>query len=157
MSGETESRQTFVEQSGLILEDIGLPRMAGRALAWLLICEPAHQSARDLASALQASTGSISSTTRLLVQYGLVERLSLPGDRRDYFRIKPGGWVEILRQRVLVAHRFRELVNRGRALVEPGSPQEERLAELSTLYALFEDLAGDLLARWDGQRATAQP
>ncbi|MFQ3629252.1 MAG: MarR family transcriptional regulator, partial [Cyanobacteriota bacterium] len=76
----------FVEEVGLMFELIGLPRMAGRIFGWLLISQPPHQSSGELAEVLQASKGSISSMTRLLIQLGLIERLPLPGDRRDFFQ-----------------------------------------------------------------------
>lgn len=34
----------FIEDVGLLLEESGLPRMAGRILGLLLICNPPHQS-----------------------------------------------------------------------------------------------------------------
>ena len=64
--------------------------MAGRILGHLLVCDPAHQTAEELARAIQFSRASVSTMTRLLIQSGLVERLVLPGHRRDRFRA-PGG------------------------------------------------------------------
>ena len=55
----------FVEEVGIVFEQTGLPRMAGRILGWLLIAEPPHQSTEQLINALMASKGSISSMTRL--------------------------------------------------------------------------------------------
>ncbi len=63
----------------LFFEEMGFPRMAGRILGWLLICDPPEQSAGQLAGVLQASKGSLSTMTRLLIQMGLVERVGLPG------------------------------------------------------------------------------
>ncbi|MBA3470937.1 MAG: hypothetical protein H0T53_14985 [Herpetosiphonaceae bacterium] len=63
----THARQ-FVEKVGLLYEQVGLQRMAGRILGWLLICDPPAQSAADLAAALDASKGSISGITRQLFQ-----------------------------------------------------------------------------------------
>ncbi len=34
--------------------------------------------------------------TRLLIQLGLIERIGLPGDRRDYFHIRPNIWIEVV-------------------------------------------------------------
>ena len=79
--------RNFVEEVGLFFEQTGMPRMAGRILGWLLISDPPHQSTDELAGGLIASKGSISTNTRLLIQIGLIERLSLPGVRHDYFRI----------------------------------------------------------------------
>jgi DNA-binding transcriptional regulator GbsR (MarR family) len=47
--------------------------MAGRILGWLLISDSPHQSSEQLVNGLEASKGSISSMTRLLIQINLIE------------------------------------------------------------------------------------
>jgi hypothetical protein len=44
----TAEELAFVEEFGRLLEEEGAPRIAGRILGWLLICEPPHQSFNDL-------------------------------------------------------------------------------------------------------------
>ena len=105
--------QNFVEEVGIVFEQTGLPRMAGRILGWLLISDPPHQSNIQLSEALMASKGSISTTTRLLIQIGLIERLSLPGVRHDYFRIKPGASHQLLKDTLNRTTAFRQLMERG--------------------------------------------
>ncbi len=112
----------FVEDVGLSFEMVGLPRMAGRIFGWLLISDPVHQSPGELAKVLQASKGSISTMTRLLLQIGLIERISLPGQRRDYFRIKPNAWSELTEQRMVQITAFRQLAERGLELMKGKSP-----------------------------------
>jgi DNA-binding transcriptional regulator GbsR (MarR family) len=142
-------QQRFVEEAGLLLEDAGLSRMAGRVLGRLLICDEPYQSARELADALQASGGSISASTRTLVQFGLIERVALPGQRRDYFQIRPGGWIQLLRARLQIAQRFVALAQRGLALAGEGAPQTERLAVARDIYAIGAEVAEELIDRWE--------
>lgn len=76
----------FVERIGQILESDGLTRIAGRIFGHLLLSsEP--QSLEDLATALQASKGSISQDTRLLERVGALERVTRAGDRRVFYQI----------------------------------------------------------------------
>ncbi len=56
---------------------VHVTRMAGRMLGWLLICDPPHQSMNAIADVLQASKGSISTMTRLLIQLDLIERTGI--------------------------------------------------------------------------------
>ncbi len=93
-----EERREYIEEFGLLFGQFGLSRMLGRVLGVLMISDPPERSAEELAEALGASRGSISQTTRSLIQMGLVQRWSRPGERRDYFRIKPGAWHEIMRR-----------------------------------------------------------
>ena len=78
----------FVERMGGSFESVGLTRLAGRMLGWLLICDPPHQSSDQLAVALRASSGGVSTTARQLIQYGFVERFGVPSDRRAFFRLR---------------------------------------------------------------------
>ena len=84
-----EHKRQFLEDFALHMEHHGLPRMAGRILAWLLICDPPEQSMPDLVEVLQASKSSVSTMTRHLIQFGMIERVSLPGERRDFYRAMP--------------------------------------------------------------------
>lgn len=147
----------FVEDVGLLLEHRGHPRMAGRILGWLLICDPPHQSIDELAEILDASKASISTMTRLLVQMDLLERVGLPGERRDYFRIKPGAWSELMRETMEEILMARRLTERGLELLE-GKPAElkQRLKEARAMYAFFEEEFPTLLERWEREWKKAQ-
>ncbi len=143
-------KKEFVEDVGIFFEETGLPRMAGRILGWLLISDPPHQSIDELAEALMASKGSISTTTRLLIQFNLIERFSLPGIRHNYFRILPGGWHHLARQRASQIKGMRQICERGLELLE-GRAQLNRqyLEEMRDMYAFFEREFPVLLERWE--------
>lgn len=143
----------FIEDMGILFEEMALPRMAGRIFGWLLMCEPPHQSAEELASIVGASKGSISSMTRLLIQSGVVERMGLPGKRGIYYRIKPGSWSELMRARMVHLKALRELAERGLALMAGKDPKlRQRLQELRDLYAFLEQEIPALLDRYDQER-----
>lgn len=140
----------FVEEVGLMFEMVGLPRMSGRIFGWLLISDPAQQSHAELAEILQASKGSISTMTRLLIQIGLIERLSLPGERRDYFQIKPHAWSQMTKQRIAQIAAFRQLAEKGLTLLEDASPtQQKRLQEMRDMHAFWERELPLLDERWE--------
>ncbi len=143
----------FIEDMGLFFEQGGHPRMAGRILGWLLICDPPHQSAAELAEMLQASKGSISTMTHLLLQMGFIERVAMPGNRRDHFRFKSGAWTEMIRQTVYELTAMRELAERGLKLTISKDPQlQERLNEARDLYAFLEHEYPLLIQRWEKER-----
>ncbi len=146
----------FVEDVGLFFEEMGFPRMAGRILGWLLICDPPEQSAGQLAEVLQASKGSLSTMTRLLIQIGLVERVGLPGQRRDYFRIKPGAWPQLIRTQMQVMTSLHLMVERGLLLLAGKDPSvRQRLLEAHDLYAFLERELPLLFQRWEQERAAS--
>lgn len=140
----------FVEEVGMYFEQTGLPRMAGRILGRLIISDPPHQSPSGLAEALLASKGSISTMTRLLTEIGLIERFSLPGVRRDYFRIRPGAWHHLLAQRLDQLRAWRQIAERALELVEGKAVlTREWLEEVRDMYAFFEQELPVLVERWE--------
>ncbi|MFC1931980.1 GbsR/MarR family transcriptional regulator, partial [Chloroflexota bacterium] len=58
----------FVEEVGILFEQTGMPRMAGRILGWLSVSDSPHQTTDQLTKALMASKGSISTMTRFLIR-----------------------------------------------------------------------------------------
>ncbi|HZY65797.1 MAG: MarR family transcriptional regulator [Actinomycetota bacterium] len=144
-----EDQQHFVEDFGLALEQAGLPRMTGRVWGYLLISDPPHQSAESLAKALQASRGSISMTTRSLMQMGLIDKVSFPGERRDYFRIRPGVWADLLEQRARIVSDWRRLAERGLAVMDSEDAEaRRRLQEMRDIMAFYERELPALTERW---------
>ena len=148
----TQEELAFVEDVAVFMESFGLLRMAGRVFGWLLICDPPEQSAADLARVLQASKGAISGATNLLVQGRMIDRVSLPGQRRDYFRVRPAGMTDRLRAGIAGLTAFRELSERGLALLPADLQRRARLQAIHDLYAWLEHELPALFERWERER-----
>ena len=146
--------QRFVEDVGIVFEKTGLPRMAGRILGRLLISDPPHQSAEQLADSLQASKGSISTMTRHLIQFGLIERLSMTGVRHDFFRLRPNAWENLIGRGLSdEISMFRELAEHGLEILTDGTPQTRIwLEEMQGIYTFLGNEFPPLLERWELKR-----
>ena len=146
-TGVAGERQ-FAEEVGRVFEQLGVSRMAGRILGWLLICDPARQSSAELGAALGASKGAISTATRLLESYGLARRIAVPGERGDFFEMTPDAFNRAHDQ-VGKARVFRQLMEMGLAVLgDEDSPRAERLRETRDLYAFLERELPGLMARF---------
>jgi len=146
-------RLDYVEEFGMSFEQHGLPRMVGRVLGTLLVSDPPERSAEELAEELRASRGSISSATRTLVQMGLVQRFSRPGERRDRFRVRPGAWRELMRRESASLRAFREMAERGLELMGAADPDAKRgLEEMRDLYVFWERELPALLDRYEEEQ-----
>ena len=88
-------RSEFIEKTGLITQAEGLPRIAGRVFG-MLIFDGEMVSFGDLATRLQVSRASISTSIRLLEERGLVKRMTKPGERQDYFQLAPNPYATML-------------------------------------------------------------
>lgn len=145
----------LLEEFGLLLESSGLPRAAGRMLAWLLVCDPPEQSAEDLGRALSASTGGVSMTVRLLVHHGFVQRIGRARVRKVYYRVVPGAWATVLASEQANAARLRELGLRGLALLpDHDRLRRQRLVEMTGFCTFLERELPALIQRYHDERDT---
>jgi DNA-binding transcriptional regulator GbsR (MarR family) len=148
--------ERFIEEVGMMLElEAGTPRMVGRVLGWLLVCDPPEQSAAELADALQASKGSISTATRVLVRMGLIGRVRTPGERFDRFVIQPESWDEIFWRQEQFTEPRRTLKMAMDALADEPAERRRRLEELDAHYAWWEERLPKLREEFLADRRSA--
>jgi DNA-binding transcriptional regulator GbsR (MarR family) len=147
----SNEERSFVEEVGVVFEQTGLPRMAGRAFGWLLISEPAYQSPAELAEVLMASKGSISTTVRLLIQMGLIERYIIPGERHDHFQISKDAIRRTVRHGLEEEIKlFRSLAQHGLELMKNEDPLRRRwINEIYSRYAYLEKYFPALMERYE--------
>jgi len=86
-----DPRARFRSVSPGFFPALGVPLIAGRVTAYLLISE-GPRSLDEIAGALGVSRASVSTDARRLEEKGLLVRLSLPGDRRTYYSFAPDGF-----------------------------------------------------------------
>lgn len=150
MDGE---RERYVEEFAVLFEQYGQPRMVGRVWGRLMVAEPPELTAGELAGSLQASRGSISGATRTLVGIGLVERISRPGERRDYFRVKPGAWDDLMRIQLESITAVRQMAERGLEVVPLEAPSAlQNLEAMRDFYGFWEEHMHHLLKLWKQER-----
>jgi len=139
----------------MAFEKDGFPRAAGRVLGWLTVCDPPHQTAREIAEAIGVSLGAVSSAAREMSQAGLVERFSLPGERATRMRIRTSCWGEHIRNRACACFAgLHELADKGFELLEnERSHPHRRLRELKEAGAFFEQEFMKLFERFEKRQA----
>lgn len=147
-----EAAREFIEDVGEMLDEHGLPRMAGRVIGSLLVNEEEH-SLDQLADELGASRGSISMATQLLIRLGVIERFSIPGERRLHYRVRPGVWASVFVQRQEHVARHRDVIRNGLRLLE-GQPIEAktRLLDLLAFFDFVVEEAPGFAERWEKRK-----
>ena len=152
MDAKHQARRQFIEDAGDLLEEHGLPHMAGRMLGALMICIPPQMSMDELAEELQASKGSISSATQLLLRMGIVEKLSRPGHRKHYYRVRPNMWTYLMKQDAHIAEHL-DLVRSGlQAVKEAPEAAQLRLLEMKLFFEFTNEEMPGFLKRWEEKR-----
>lgn len=150
-----DKKLQFVEEIGLILEKNDQPRIAGRIIGWLLICDPPHQSFDDLVEVLQVSKGSVSNMTRLMLQAGLIERVSLPGDRKTYFKVRRDAWKHALERQLRFVHRLVDAAEEGLDLMEDDPPENRaRLEQMHDFMSFSADKIQEQIAEYKPQHVS---
>jgi HTH-type transcriptional regulator, glycine betaine synthesis regulator len=118
---------------GRLIEFWGFKRNMGRVWA-ILYMSPDPMSAADIRSALRLSTGAVSMTISELDRWGVIKRVWVPGERRDYFTAEVQIWKMI--SRVMAEREGGEIAaaiescERALASLEPhlSSPEPEERA-----------------------------
>jgi DNA-binding transcriptional regulator GbsR (MarR family) len=128
-------RQTqFVEKMGVFFEGEGFPRIGGRIFGLLMLSEE-PRSIDDIALALGVSKASVSTDTRLLERWAMVERVGRPGDRRAYYHVVPALPQRTMERRLQRIRRFRTLTAEARATLPTGKGElRNRLMTLEAAY-----------------------
>jgi DNA-binding transcriptional regulator GbsR (MarR family) len=146
-------RRRFVEDMGGLILVHGTPRALMRVLGFMVVCEPADQTATDLQRELGLSAGSVSTSLRMLGDIGIVERVTRPRDRRIFYRLHPDGWELILEQRFRAFNEIRRVADRA---VEAGGDEVgPRLTEMRDTWRFMEESAAKLLEASRARRATS--
>lgn len=150
----TPGEGRFVDEMGHFLSSLGMTPMAGRMWGWLLICEPAEQTAAEIAEALHASRGAISGTARLLAGSGLIHRSTRRGDRREYFSAPPEALDSLLGSAAGIYRQMRAISERGLESVADRSVESRaRLQEFHDVMAFVEREVPRVIAQYLSERS----
>jgi DNA-binding transcriptional regulator GbsR (MarR family) len=143
---------TYIEECGLYFEGIGMPRMAGRVFGYLLVSDRDAASFEEIRAGLNASKGSISGTVKQLVQVAFVEVVSLPGDRKTYYRVSRMPIGNLLRSRLKAFREFSLLLAKANDLKERDDTVSEWITETSSFYDWIEARMEEMIDRWEVEK-----
>ena len=127
----------------------GLSPIAGRLFATFLLSDR-PQSLDALAATLGVSKASVSTEARHLFERGIVERVSVAGDRRDYYELAPDFFAQVIRARVARWRRIQRLVADMRES-SPALPAavRDRFASIDDIHAAVVPEIEAALERWE--------
>lgn len=145
----------FIESLGLILQTEGFPRIAGRLLG-VFVLRGTPVSFQELSETLQISRGSVSTNTRLLETLGAVERVSVAGERQDYFRLTDNPYERMAAGKVERARQASERLLKGRdAVPDCDDATFRRMTELSDFFGSISRACSVALSEMQEKRRDA--
>jgi MarR family len=147
----------FVEEMGMYLSSVGMTPIAGRLLAWLLICDPEQQTAADLAHDLHASRGAISGAIRQLESAGFVRRTRRGGDRREFVSMPAGAIRSLVGSAGSIYQGLAVIAAHGVGVVQDlPPPARARIEEFHDFVAFVQQALPKLMAQYLAERDEAR-
>ena len=154
---DADAERRFVERFALVLTEAGLPRMASRVFACLLVADTGQLGAGELAARLQVSPAAVSGAVRFLVQLNMVRREREPGATRDHYRIDDDMWYEVYMQRSAILKRWEQTLAEGIAITGTQGPAGRRVVEAKEFVAFLRAELPQLMERWHERRRRLHP
>jgi DNA-binding transcriptional regulator GbsR (MarR family) len=151
----TDDANKAAERLALFFMQFGLQRMVARVWAAVLFAEEETITAGEIAERLGVSAGAVSGAVKTLMTTGMIERVPVPGSRRDHYAFPPGSWGDLVGRMSESFDRTREMAQEGIDAVGEGSLPGQRLAEMRDFYAYIGREMPALLQHWKEQRAAA--
>lgn len=135
--------ERFVEEMGLMFQEQGEPRIAGRVLG-LLVIEGRELSLQQISERLAVSRASVSTNARRLAKRGAIRLTAHAGDRQDFYTLNDAPYVDLLGE---MAQRVILQAQALQAQVEPlraeNPPASERVEDMSKALLHAAKILGD--------------
>jgi DNA-binding transcriptional regulator GbsR (MarR family) len=143
-------QQSYVEDMGLFFEQYGSQRTMGKVVGLLLIAEqPLSQ--EGLMRLLNLSRTSASVTVRWAAQLGLVEQVSLSGDRKRYYQIRVDMAHWLVRASLQKLEEFLRLLSAAEGLADPNA--RGRLALMCELMSFLNKRMEAAFTEWNARQS----
>ena len=140
----------WIERFAAHLVPEGIPLIGGRILGYLLVCDPEERTAAELSEELEASTGSVSTNIRLLINQGVVVRTTRRGRQAAQYRADVAAWQAFVRRRLDAMAGMRSMTATGLRLMS-GDPQ--RALRLRTVDEFYGWFASEVPTLWERRPA----
>lgn len=128
-----EAELLAADSIGDVIEHWGFRRALGRTWTILYLAgEP--MSAQDMADRLQMSSGAMSQTLTELQRWGVVHRITRPGERREFFESENNLWKMISR---VINERERHLARSARERLEEAARRLKEAPQTPQIAAAY--------------------
>ncbi len=98
----------LVEKCGVFLEKAAdCQPVSARIIGYLLISDPPYKTFNEILDYLKVSKSSVSQSLKLLISQDYVDYITLPNDRKRYFRLTVNSWFDILKKKLAMASQLK--------------------------------------------------
>lgn len=145
--------RVYLERFAHMLADMGMQRMTARVLALFVCTDATTLTAPDIATALTISPAAVSGAVRTLEGAALIERVPVPGSRREHYRLLGDAWTgaAAIKQERFTA--LADLAADGLLIVDADGSAAARLQQMRDFYSFLAEEMPALRARWESRRS----
>jgi DNA-binding transcriptional regulator GbsR (MarR family) len=144
-------KKQFIQDFGEAYVAFGLPRLMGRIVG-LLLYTVQPISLDEIAAQLEMSKGPVSQIMRRLRDHGLIQRIWVPGDRKDYYQADQDIFANAFRNQMQQIKGNLMLADRYCQLAGEEEPENEifrsRIGEMQEFYKLMIEHYNGFLDAW---------
>lgn len=144
----------FIEAIGGFFTQFALSGISGRLLGLMMVVDR-PLTLDDMAAALDVSRASVSTNIRLIKAANFVEKVTMPRDRRDYYRYSTDPWEASLRTDLMSTDALGGIARRGLAAirVEQDGLARAHVEDLLDFCEFMIEEQRGTLQRWREHRA----
>jgi len=145
----TPQVEKLIEEFGLRMQAFGMPPLAGRIFAVMLLTDPPEKSTQDLIALTGGSKGAISLTLRILEQFGHLEKCPSPGRRGHSWRLRQQFMIEMFQGKMNAIRGMRDFWGEHASEVEKLSEKvQHNVREMTRFHQFFFEEVTQAFERW---------
>jgi DNA-binding transcriptional regulator GbsR (MarR family) len=146
-------RIELVERIGVFLEKYGYQPIPARIIGLLMVTEKPYLTFDEITDNLKVSKSAVSIGLNLLLGTQQIDYITLPGDRKRYFKSRIGEWRQIFTGLIGFANSIRTLLLEVIELQSLSGREETRsLKEVVHLIDLLEKEVPRIVMEWDDKQ-----
>lgn len=133
---------------------LGHSSLMGKIVA-LLLTSPEPLSLDDISEQLQMSKGPVSQISRKLKDHNLIEKVWIPGERKDFYRAVPdifgqafANYAASMRRNMELGERFSMLAEELEVQDEQSEHLKNRMDEMKMFYEMMDEYNKSFLSAW---------
>lgn len=145
----TPEVQRFIDAIGEYFAQFGLSGVSGRLMGLMMVADR-PLTLDDMADALGVSRASISTNIRLVKAIGFVNKVSMPRDRRDYYRCSSDPWGAVIRTDMVSTDMLAGIARRGLLAIpeDVSGPARAHVEDLLDFCEFMLEEERGILQRW---------
>lgn len=140
------------ERGAAVMAAAGMPRMPARVMMALIAAPDDGYTAADLCDRLGVSAAAVSGAVRYLQQLHLIERRSVPGERRERYLLMEEGFYRSVVSNAPVYVRSAETLDAMAAELPDDSGAHTRAADIASFFRFLARRMPQLIDEWQAER-----